>query len=258
MPADFGHLVLTRFSVRFGHDQPAPEEDWLTYRWAFFRDAAASSLAHQSVKNSRWLVFFDASTPNWLRAEIEVLRPGLSEPVFLDEPWSYSVLQRAVEELIQAPCLITTRLDSDDAVAVRFIEQIQADLGHQYGQYINLMHGVWVERSGQLFRFDYLENPFISCVEKRAESHPPRTVFQSFQHGASRKHASIINVVTPDPMWMQVIHGSNLMNEVRGIRTPPARSQVLSTWPSLLTFRYRDEPCSNNRPEARFGWLGPG
>jgi Putative rhamnosyl transferase len=220
VPADFDHVILTRFSVRFTAEQQPPDEDWLLYRWAFFRDATASSLARQTVSEFQWLVFFDASAPDWLREEVDELSPGLFTPVWLSQAWSHDALREEVMRVATADHLITTRLDSDDAVSTRFVEEVQRRFDRQDLMYINFLRGIQINRSGQVFRYDYPANPFISLVEARETGVGPRTVFQSFRHGDSRRLAPVLNVVTA-PRWMQVVHGGNLANGIRGPRVRP-------------------------------------
>jgi len=216
--AIFDHILLTRFNVRFVGCEP-PEDDWLRYRWGFFRDALASSVERQTVRRFQWLVFFDIDTPTWLRQEIDVLSEGLFTARFVAS-WSTRVAQHAVAEISSSPYLITTRIDSDDAIATQFIADIQSHFDRQASLYVNLMCGVQVERTGELYRYDEPSGPFISYIERRVGVEPPRTVFYSLRHGVSRTFADVLNVVGP-PRWMQVIHGSNLANGVRGVRVRP-------------------------------------
>lgn len=215
---DFDHIILTRFSVRFPGSPPI-DEDWLAYRWAFFRDALASSLSRQTVRTFQWLVFFDIDSPTWLREEVDELRPSLFTPVYVSS-WAPQIAQSAVAEVSTAPYLITTRIDSDDAVARQFVADVQSHFDNQDSLYINLLCGVQVERTGELYRYDEPSNPFISYVEKRVVAVPPRTVFQNFSHSRSREFGDLLNVVGP-PRWMQIIHGSNIANCVRGLRVRP-------------------------------------
>ncbi|MHC9045972.1 glycosyltransferase [Microbacterium saperdae] len=215
---DFDHVILTRFSVRFPESPPI-DEDWLAYRWAFFRDALASSLTRQTSRTFQWLVFFDIDTPTWLREEIDELSPGLFTPVYVSS-WAPQIAQSAVAEVSTAPYLITTRIDSDDAVARQFVADVQSHFDDQESLYINLLSGVQVERSGEVYRYDEPSNPFISYIEKRVKTALPRTVFQNLSHGRSREFGDLLNVVGP-PRWMQIIHGSNIANGVRGLRVRP-------------------------------------
>jgi hypothetical protein len=129
-----------------------------------------------------------------------------------------------VEEVAQRPFLITTRLDSDDAIGTRFVEVVQAQFDEQEALYVDLVRGLQVDRTGQVFRYDYPLNPLISFIERRDGS--PRTVFQSFRHGDSRRHAPVRAVIT-SPMWVQVVHGGNLMNAVRGPRVHPRAASTV-------------------------------
>lgn len=240
---EFDHVVLTRFSVRF-EGWPPPTDDWLEYRWVFFRDALASSAARQTVRDFHWLVFFDIDTPDWLRDEIDSLSEGLFSPRYVSE-WSVEVARRSVAEITDAPYLITTRVDSDDALATRFIADIQSHFDRQTSLYVNLMCGVQIARSGELYRYDEPSNPFISYIEKRNEFLPPRTVFFDLAHGHSRRHGDILNVVGP-PRWMQIVHGTNLANGVRGLRARPEPFEAdfdleLAFDRSVSTRRYRRE-----------------
>lgn len=220
----FRHVVLTRFSVRFSASQPPPAEDWLRYRLAFFEQTAVASMRAQSVRPDYWLVFCDAEAPGWLKQELAELGRGLFGTVWLQEPWGHGPLRRAVAHVADRPFLITTRFDSDDALGVEFVSLVQSQFEHQEAMYVNLLCGLQVDRSGQVFRFDYPQNPFISFIERIDGI--PKTVFQSFQHGKSLTYAPVRSVVS-EPAWVQVIHGGNLLNSVRGPRVSPRLVQAL-------------------------------
>lgn len=219
LPPPFDHVILTRFSVRMATDYTFTD-DWLAYRWGFFSAATAASLDRQTVSRFTWLVFFDADSPDWLRDLVAETSPGLFTPVWNEGLWGHEPIRRAVEAVAARPYLITTRLDSDDAVSRFFVEDVQSRFDEQESLYVNLMHGVQVDRSTQLFHARFAENAFISYIERRVVDAPPRTVFQCMAHEASSGVAPVLNVVGP-VRWMQVIHGGNLANSVRGLRAHP-------------------------------------
>lgn len=175
-------------------------------------------MREQSAAPDSWLVFCDAGCPAWLFEEPHEIGAGLFDVVTLHEPWGRAPLSRAVAEVTDRPYLITTRLDSDDAIGIDFISQVQEQFEQQDSMYVNLLCGLQLDRSGQVFRYDYPDNPFISYIER--VDGVPRTVFQHPQHGKCRTLADVRDVVS-DPMWMQVIHGGNLMNTIRGPRVAP-------------------------------------
>lgn len=255
----FDHVILTRFNVRFGGIE-AMGDDWLAYRWAFFRDALASALARQTVRDFRWLVFFDIDTPLWLREEADALGEGLFEPTYVSG-WSPEVAQQAAAAVSSAPFLITTRIDSDDAVATAFIADVQSQFDRQESLYVNLLCGVQVERTGELYRYDEPSNPFISYIERRVAGELPRTVFFSLRHGWSRHYAALLNVVG-SPRWMQIIHGTNLANGVRGLRVRPEPFEAafdleLPFDRTVTTARYRRERLRSRADLARLWLLYP-
>lgn len=219
-PSDsFDHVILTRFSVRIVHGFEFSDE-WLAYRWGFFRDGLVASLRRQTVTDFTWLVFFDPHSPGWLRELVDEASTGLFTPIWFDKSWTHEPIQAAVDAVISKPYLITTRIDSDDAVSRYFVEDVQSHFDEQDGLYVNLMHGVQVDRSLQLFHAWFVENAFISYIERRAEGGGLRTVFRCMAHEESSSFDPVLNVIGP-PRWMQVIHGSNLANSVRGVRANP-------------------------------------
>lgn len=237
------HVILTRFSVVFVPEQAPASDDWLRYRWAFFEEATIASLESQSVHSFRWLVFLDDRAPDWLRERMSAAA-GLFEPVYLSGPFSVDAVRRAIGSDSAAP-LITTRLDSDDALGIRFVETIQreateaiaAGLGAD-GLYLNATRGLQLDRSGRIYRYDYAVNPFLSFVEARTPSVPPRTVFQDGRHSSARDHAPVRSLRV-EPLWLQVVHGSNLMNDIRGVRVHPRAAE--QSFAVSLGFR-RDVP----------------
>ncbi len=219
--AAFDHVILTRFSVRL-YPGTVLTDDWLAYRWGLFRDALVASLSRQSVDTFTWLVFFDAESPDWLRELVAEASPGRFTPVWHDGPWVHEPIRRAVDGVTAQEYLITTRIDSDDAVSRSFVEEVQARFAGQESQYVNLMHGVQLDGDGRLYHAHFAENGFISYIERRVPDELPRTVFWCMAHEESSNFAPVDNVVGP-PRWMQVIHGGNVANSVRGLRARPGR-----------------------------------
>jgi hypothetical protein len=118
-----------------------------------------------------------------------------------------------------APYLITTRIDSDDAMAIDFMATVQAQFARQERLFVSLTRGLQIERSGAVFRTDYLSNPFISLIERRRPGRLPDTVYVA-KHARARAHGPIREVQAP-PMWAQVVHDLNVSNIVNGMRTSP-------------------------------------
>lgn len=219
-------------------------------------ETTVPSVLGQSTKPTAWLVFLDDSAPSWLKTEMNGLEQrGILHPVYVSGPFSTLVAREAVSSLgISYQHLVTTRLDSDDAIGMRFVETIQKHasqalmegLGSE-GFYVNVTRGLQMDRRGQLFQYDYSSNPFISYVERHSPGNLVKTVLYDGRHGFAREHAPVLAVQT-EPLWLQIIHGSNLANTVTGTRVAP----------SLLTRGFTidlEYDCSSSWSKLAAQWI---
>jgi len=239
----FDHLVLTRFSaVRRGQVDPMPAE-WLTYRLGFFYDACHPSLTRQvGAAPFRWLVFLDDRCSDDFREQMTELAYGAFEPVWGHEDFHTVELPQAIERYAATPGashLITTRVDSDDAVARDFVAAVQAQFARAAAPrppvlpspvlpsrhtddgllFVNFTRGLQVDRSGAVYRRDQPHGPFLSLIERRATGAAPRTVHTT-KHNLARRTAPVLEV-RAEPMWLQVLHDANLRNVVAGPQVSP-------------------------------------
>jgi hypothetical protein len=93
---------------------------------------------------------------------------------------------------------------------------------------VNLPVGYQWE-SGRLYYYYHLANPFLSFVERMPVAgrtrRSPKTVM-SGNHDSIGRRGRVRQVLSP-PMWIQVVHGGNVINERLGVRRsvagPPDR-----------------------------------
>ena len=226
------HVILTRFSVRFTADQPPQQDEWLAYRLSFFTEATLASIRAQSMLPTAWLVFLDDQAPDWLRDEMSALAEDnrFLVPVYVPGPFTPASARDAIAGLpLTAGHLVTTRLDSDDALGIRFVEKVGAHAREQLaaglspdGLYLNATRGLQLDRRGMVFQLDYSSNAFISYLERRDPGTPPRTVLQDGRHANARDHAPVL-AFQDEPLWLQIVHGSNLANSITGRRVANSR-----------------------------------
>jgi hypothetical protein len=227
-PGQFDHFLLTRFSAVLT-SAPAQTE-WLRYRLGFFVDACWSSVRAQQGADFSWLVLFDDRCPDDFREDIESLAVDTFTPVWTHEPWSASVFGKAIAAAApdvpdlgqgdrRAPWLLTTRLDSDDAIARDFMASVQGEFTPTEGLFVDFPRGVQIDRSGSTYLYDQLSSPFLTLIERRHPAGTPRTVY-SARHARARQSGPLREVSAP-PMWVQVIHGTNLLNMTVGSRISP-------------------------------------
>ncbi len=217
---EFTHFVLTRFNVRNFYHKSEPTDEWLRERLRLFRIFCLPSLASQTCRSFTWLVFFDSQTPIWMRREIDELADGIFEPVFVEGAFDNDFLASYMADRVTSRYLITTRVDNDDAVASDFVETIQSSFECQRLEFVNLVNGAQYARRRVYLR-PYTKNPFMSLVE-RVDETLPRTIYVD-HHYRIETQGPIRNVRTAHPMWLQVIHEGNVLNEVVGLRTRASR-----------------------------------
>ena len=217
--AEFDHVLLTRFSAVFAAGAEPAGEDWLRYRLAFFYDATYPSVLSQTNRDFEWLVLLDDRCSEEFREDIESIAEDAFTPVWSHAPFRRTSFAAPVAALGDAPFLITTRIDSDDAMAVDFMATVQAQFARQERLFVSLTRGVQIDRSGAVYLSDQLSNPFLSLIERRAPGRLPDTVYVA-KHARARAHGPIREVRAP-VMWAQVVHDLNVSNIVNGPRTDP-------------------------------------
>jgi hypothetical protein len=210
----FTHVLVTRFNSPIGDGQPPASDEWLRARLELFRKYALPSIKGQTVKPDRWLLLCHVDSPSWFKSELGDLVEGIGEPVWMYRGPSGPVLSELCSP-VSTPHLITTRMDNDDSVARDYIEAIQEEFRGQQMEAINFTNGLQL-RDGKLYNRIDPSNAFISVIEN-AEGRRPATVFME-THDRLDRLAPVVQVKT-HPMWVQVVHDSNIANTVRGIRT---------------------------------------
>ena len=163
-----------------------------------------------------WLVFFDAATPDTFKDKIAEY--DAFTPVFIDGLLSDRRIAEAVRTHVRldATHLITTRLDTDDAIGDEYLAAVQAQFKGQEREFINVPLGYeW--HAGRLYHRMSLSNQFISLIERlSAPDATPQTVHCAPHH--QLRSTGEVRQVWTRPMWLVSFHGSNTEGERLGIR----------------------------------------
>jgi GT2 family glycosyltransferase len=219
------HVLLTRFNL----PTPGPEslvrarDGWLRERVDLFERYTVPSVARQTVSDFRWIVYLDPQSPSWL---VERLRPyvesGLFTPLYRESvTWTdvasdCRALTGALREV-----LLTTNLDNDDAVAEDFVARLQG-LARRHGHAaIYLASGLIAHGDDVYLRRDP-RNAFCSVAESWAS---PGTAWNDWHTLLHRHYPAIVDGGAP--AWLQVVHGGNVSNRVRGRQVNPAAYRAL-------------------------------
>jgi len=217
MPADFTHLVLTRFNTAIDY---APSElrlntEWLRGRLSLFERYCLPSMAGQASAQFRWVVFFDAASPRWLKDQIESYG-SLMTPIYIDGVATDAVIARRIAEagLASSEYLVTTRLDNDDALARTHLAYVQREFRRQEREFVAFPLGMQYFR-GHLYTVCWRANPFLSLIE-RVQNHNRFTTVFCVPHYRVRESGDL-RLLIRGPQWLQVLHSSNIRNGLRGL-----------------------------------------
>jgi hypothetical protein len=218
------HFLLTRFNVRVNYDSARTGIDptWLSHRFDLFERFCYPSVRAQTNLDFQWLVYFDSETPIEFKKKIEQYAEWENfSPIYLDTEFSDKINQEKVSELIQETTkyLITTRLDNDDAVCKRFIQSIQDCFEEKEFEFISFVNG-YILDTGKLYSFKYINNPFTSLVERINPISKGK--IRTILCGEHSQLSTLGNIkqIEADSTWLQVVHGKNVSNRIRGIRQP--------------------------------------
>lgn len=203
---NFQHLIFTRFNLALG--APPPDERWLRHRFALFERYCLPSLRAQSNQSFRWVVLLDSHTPERYRQRLAAYSHWKPlRPLFISQ-----LDQRAIAAALagseDAPYLITTTLDNDDALHCDFVQTLQTEFRRQSFELINFPKGLRLDvRRRKLYRCQLQSNPFVSLIERNQQ---PKTILRCLPHSTIESRFGPITDRVSEPLWLQVIHGGNL------------------------------------------------
>ncbi|MEL6124767.1 MAG: glycosyltransferase [Pseudomonadota bacterium] len=218
----FVHVIQTRFNLA----TPGRESDlrnrpgWLEERFALFERYCLPSVAGQTHRDFHWIIYFDKDTPQDFKARIEDLRHRGPFIPYYTGLFPASGWPRSIRETISEPAdwLLTTRLDNDDALALDYVGRLHSAIrqGELARQAYNFTTG-YVMSETALYAHDHSHNAFFSWLEPWDEA---MITAPSIQHMALPEMAPVVQL-PGDPAWLQIVHGSNVSNKVRGRRVAP-------------------------------------
>jgi len=234
------HLLETRFSVRL---TGAPlERAWLEERVELLRRLTLPSVAGQSTDDFTWLLFCDESTDPEVLAELRAEErrvPMLRIAITSSDRPPLAAVRSAVEP--DTEVLITTRLDSDDAIAVDYLEAVHAYADSFHGSrrenlVVNFPQGYRLDTERQrLYRARMPNSSFHSLFE-RPQLSQPKTVMSAGHENLHRRYATYrrLPMLAKDGggwharlhqhypthqdesivAWLIAVHGGNIVNRI--------------------------------------------
>jgi len=210
-----GHILLTRFNIRAKYSNRA---DYLWDEWLYQRLRIFNTITRPSVDAATkpeyffWVILIDERTPDWLKEAlppIKYIYNGCTSEVEEREKLDSYLLSLVP----LATKIITTRLDSDDAVSKHHFEVVGSHAEGVASCYINLLHGVQM-KNGKFYDIKLPSNCFLSKVSEPGDF---SSVFD-INHTIAQDRFDYKEIDTPLPMWLMNIHKGNVSNKLSGYK----------------------------------------
>lgn len=232
------HVLLTRFNLPSqGAERIIRAQDgWLEHRIKLFERYCLTSVRAQTCKDFNWIIYFDPESPDWLRCRVERhALDGTFVPLFRPSV-SHAELIADIRQVAghNGSHLMTTNLDNDDGLAVNFIQRLHSlELGAEKTA-VYLAKGLIKSSSRLYLRIDK-HNAFCSVIDHWESA----STCWSDWHTLLGKSMRVVDL-HDEPAWLQVVHGANVSNRVRGRLISPSRYHDI--FPGLLNDVYAPKP----------------
>jgi hypothetical protein len=235
----FDHLIVTRYNVPISwgrRGQLHADEEWLGERQRLFERYCLPSVvsAEQLTPSVTWVLLCAVDSPASLRAfmaHVVQLHPWVV-PLYVEENFRMGdIVVESFKRRIKEPCrfLLTTRLDSDDAITRNFVKDLQQAARRsleleiigkrQLPALINFPFG-YQAVEGRLYLSSDLGNPFLSFLEERSEDEPILSCYLCPHRDLHKSARTVSHLIASGPSWLQVLHGNNEATVVCGLRVP--------------------------------------
>ena len=215
MPSEFHHVIFTRFNMALILSGKKPtkihDPEWLNFRFQIFRTSCYPSIANQTNQNFTWFVLFDPDSPEWV---FDLMRDEFPRAtVIKTDGWHHDERLVTINKHVPASdMLLTTGVDSDDCVHRDYIDEIHKAAATYGTGFLNFTNG-FTMAGGRFYQISYPCNAFQSLYEKREDADTCIYVQHQLAHTVDKVHE-----IRMEPMWLQVIHGTNVSNDLYGIR----------------------------------------
>lgn len=220
----YKHFIITRFNIKcnFGCKLRNPENnpmkrildvDYLEERFAIFEKYTLPSIKKQTNQNFVWIILFHKKTPSKFLKRIKELKCKFDfVDLYFDEEEKFCFSEYCNNNGEVNDFFITTRIDNDDMLGEDYISKIQEYANENLHTCIlSFEKGLKYELSSQK-KYLYNEkcNHFISMISPKEEY-----ILQYNHSKILDSGKEIVMLNTNKPMWIEVIHNSNVINQIR-------------------------------------------
>jgi hypothetical protein len=247
-------MLLTRFNIRTSGVGWTPDQapGWLEGRFDLFARYCVPSVAAQTVDDFEWIIFCDVNTSDEILARIQKFDPRIRLVLVMPEGAVTSTSHVASSTLpvvshvspvplvrLESGMVISTRLDSDDAISVHALARARSYAdeflasGHRTLLYNPLRGFQWDQKSRRLYIVSKPNSAFLTMFERVEEGVPPQGPYagnHSFMHQAFPSYQD-----DGPPLWMMILHGGNVRNRLGRTSEPVPLDVLEGDFPVDLT-----------------------
>lgn len=209
------HVVITRLNTK-NSTGLNNDPEWLSHRLGMFEQFCLPSVLGQTCLDFDWYVFVSLDSPGMVRDRLQ--RMGCVPVIALADKFEAWGVAATCDWEPRDDWLVTTRLDSDDAIHKTFVEEVQRrwqpepSWGH--GMVMNFQEGVGLNYDAkELTSMRRPVNEFMSFAERWWRHQQPRTVFDSSMPAEMGQRFPVTRIDIGKPMWMKVWHGKNCIQK---------------------------------------------
>lgn len=225
----FTFLLVSRFNIYLpAYTSDWSEQDlvdWSVRRLSIFKEICLPSVINQSERKFHWLILCDSMQSDIATALEEVVKKiSFAHIVRCDRnPDPVAEIKKRVinfcSDLNLSPdsLVCTARLDCDDGINREYVNNINIYARSYFSNEnaetpvcFSYCYGTQL-KDDVFYALSYPHNPFISLIERFSPS--METVYAA-NHGFIDKLAPVSIMHTRQPMWIQVVHGRNVMNQL--------------------------------------------
>lgn len=223
------HVLMTRFNLATPGREAAirNKPDWLATRFRLFEEFCLPSVAEQTTKAFTWIIYFDKDTPAEFKARVAELQIRVPFEAYYTGLFPASGWPRSLAEVLGAkqgtlpPVVLTSRLDNDDALACDYMERTaNAAIGQVPSPRVGIViTNGYIRSAISAYRISHPCNAFASWLE-RVDQPDGALTAMGISHIDAADFGPLVQVPGPGG-WLQVVHGGNVSNKVRGVRVSP-------------------------------------
>lgn len=221
------HVLMTRFNLATPGREAAirNKPDWLASRFDLFEQFCLPSVGAQTSRAFTWIVYFDKDTPEEFKARVRDLQKQVPFEAYYTGLFPASGWPRSLHEVLGPlpPVVLTSRLDNDDALANDYMERtFQAAQGRNPDPRTGIViTNGFIRSTSRAYSISHSCNAFTSWLE-RTENPETLMTAMGIAHMDAEASGPLLQV-PGEGGWLQVVHGGNVSNKVRGQRIAPDR-----------------------------------